>query len=181
MLQAVMRSFSTSRLVLRPLCEDDAELLFRLNQDEEVARLMPRTRHTNITESQQLLDRLLAQQSAGTAAWWTLLEQGRPIGTVGFPRINRSEQTAQLAYELVRDRWGLGLAQEAVAAVVELAFGELELVRIVADVDELNVRSARLAERLGFVCEKRFDEIIDGEARRSRLYVRVSPTVESHA
>jgi hypothetical protein len=56
---------------------------------------------------------------------------------------------------------------------------------------DLNVRSARLAERLDFVCEKIFDEIIErehlpardpdlvgkdeGEARRTRLYVRVRP------
>jgi [ribosomal protein S5]-alanine N-acetyltransferase len=170
----VKRSLSTSRLVLRPICEEDAELLFRLNQDDEVARLMPRPRHTSITESEQLLARILAQQAAGTAAGWTVFEQGRPIGSVGLVRIDRPERKAQLAYELVRERWGLGLAHEAALAVVELAFGEPDILRIEAHVDELNLRSSRLAERLGFVCEKRFDEIIDGEARGTRLYVRLS-------
>ncbi len=170
----VMRALSTSRLMLRPICDEDAELLFRLNKDEEVARLMPRARHTSITESRQLLTDILARQSASTAAWWTLLEQGRPIGMAGLVVIDREQRKAQLAYELLRERWGLGLAHEAVTAIVEIAFGELDLLRVVADVDELNVRSARLAERVGFVCEKRFDEIIDGEARHTRLYVRVS-------
>jgi RimJ/RimL family protein N-acetyltransferase len=165
-------TLTTSRLVLRPICADDAELFFLLNQDEAVARTMPRPRHTSIGESEELVARIIAEQSSGIAAGWAVVEQGRAIGTVGFPRIDRTERTAQLAYELLRERWGFGLAHEAVAALLEWAFSDLGLVRVSADIDELNVRSAKLAERLGFVCVKVFDETIFGELRRSRLYVR---------
>jgi RimJ/RimL family protein N-acetyltransferase len=61
---------------------------------------------------------------------------------------------------------------EAASALVEHAFGTLELRRIEADIDPRNVASARLLERLGFVREGLLRErwMVGDEVSDSALY-----------
>ena len=56
----------------------------------------------------------------------------------------------ELAYGINRDRWGRGYATEAARACVAYGFDELELERIVADVDPANEASVRVLEKCGF-------------------------------
>ena len=61
---------------------------------------------------------------------------------------------------------------EAGSALIEHAFGTLNLHRIEADIDPRNVASARLLERLGFVREGLLRDrwIVGGEVSDSALY-----------
>ena len=62
--------------------------------------------------------------------------------------------------------------REALTAVIDYAFGELDLNRIEADTDPRNERSTRLLEHLAFVKEGLFRErcIVDGEVSDSAMY-----------
>jgi ribosomal-protein-alanine N-acetyltransferase len=51
--------------------------------------------------------------------------------------------------------WGQGLATEAAQAVLDHTFRTLGLAEVLADVDEPNVKSIRLLERLGMQLKKR--------------------------
>jgi RimJ/RimL family protein N-acetyltransferase len=61
---------------------------------------------------------------------------------------------------------------EALTALLEFAFGDLDLNRVEADIDPRNVASARSLERLGFHKEGHLRErwIVDGEVSDSSLY-----------
>jgi ribosomal-protein-alanine N-acetyltransferase len=61
---------------------------------------------------------------------------------------------------------------EALSALLDYAFTELDLNRIEADTDPRNARSTRLLERLGFSKEGLFRErcIVDGEVSDSAMY-----------
>ena len=65
-----------------------------------------------------------------------------------------------------------GYMREALSALLDHAFGELDLNRIEADTDPRNERSTRLLERLGFVKEGLFRErcIVDGEVSDAAMY-----------
>ena len=58
-----------------------------------------------------------------------------------------------VGYSLKRDAWGKGFMNEAVQRMLELAFGELNAVRVKADVMLPNEKSFRLLERVGFEAE----------------------------
>ena len=73
---------------------------------------------------------------------------GLVIGDAGLA-LFRPTGDVELGYTLRRDRWGYGYATEAARACLAAGFAHLDVTRIVALVDEENVSSARVAERVG--------------------------------
>ena len=85
-------------------------------------------------------------------------------GSIGLNRYDALWRSANLGYWIRSDLSGRGFATEAARAVIDFAFGELDLNRLelVADVD--NLASQRVAEKAGFRFEgtKREGSWVDG-------------------
>ena len=73
------------------------------------------------------------------------------VGTVSLFSFHEASRRAEIGYVLARELWGGGLMHEALTALVNLAFGPLNLNRLEADIDPLNTASAKSLARLGFV------------------------------
>jgi len=84
-------------------------------------------------------------------------------------------RTAEVGYWLSEDYWGRGIATEAVALVVEYAFGQLKLARLEAGVFAWNPASARVLEKNGFTLEATLKDRIfkDGQLTDELLYARL--------
>ncbi len=65
------------------------------------------------------------------------------LGAEGEPK------TGEIGWTLIPNARGKGFATEAAAAVLELAFGQLNFHRVQARLDERNTASAAVCERLG--------------------------------
>ena len=79
---------------------------------------------------------------------------GAVIGHVGLSAFIRgSFHAAFLGYSLAGDLQGRGLMTEALRLVIDYAFGELNLHRLMANYDPENEKSGRVLERLGFTRE----------------------------
>ncbi|QNM96073.1 GNAT family N-acetyltransferase [Chitinimonas koreensis] len=78
---------------------------------------------------------------------------GRPIGWAGLIRSEDTpgEDEAEIIYALAPDRWGRGYATELVRGMLDWAWRESELARVLATVDPANAASIALLLRLGFV------------------------------
>ena len=72
------------------------------------------------------------------------------IGSCTLFRFDARHRRAEVGYALRSDRWGRGLAAEAVALALDWGFRTLALHRIEAGIDPRNDASRRLLERLGF-------------------------------
>jgi len=84
----------------------------------------------------------------------------------------RQTGDVELGYTLRRDRWGRGYATEAAQACLEAGLARLDVARIVAVVDEENLRSSRVAERLGMAVV----DTVDVHGRPHRLFAfRLGP------
>lgn len=94
------------------------------------------------------------------------------IGTVSLFHFHTPSRRAELGYALGRPYWGAGYMHEALQALLQYAFESLELNRLEADIDPLNLASARVLERLGFQLEGRLRErwIVNGETSDTWLY-----------
>ena len=81
---------------------------------------------------------------------------GQFIGWAGVFRSRDIEQPdeVEISYGLVASHRGQGIATEITAALVEYAFGTLNMRRILATVDPANIASIRVAEKLGFVLKE---------------------------
>ncbi len=80
---------------------------------------------------------------------------GELIGTCALASLSFRHRRAEVGFILRRDRWGQGLASDALAVLFGFCFDRLGLHRLEADVDPDNARSLRVLERLGFQREGR--------------------------
>ncbi len=75
----------------------------------------------------------------------------RPIGSVGFGRINWVSRNANIFATIGEpEYWGKGIAVEANKLLIKYGFTELNFHKIYAGVFTPNKRSLRAAEKLGF-------------------------------
>jgi len=111
---------------------------------------------------------------AGEFFVWRVWEpQGPLIGTVDLHSLNPEVPSCEIGFWLSSERLGRGYATEFVRAALELAWRDLEVVRIEARCDERNERAQRLVERLGFSYEgtaRNDDRDAAGELCSTRVY-----------
>ena len=75
---------------------------------------------------------------------------GMIVGGCGF-RDAPSDGRVEIGYAISPQRRGLGIATDAIRALVALAFEGNEIERVLAQVEESNLASMRVVEKLGFV------------------------------
>jgi len=94
------------------------------------------------------------------------------IGSVGLHPNDEANRTMETGYCLRRDAWGRGFAVEAARALVDAAFGQLGVHRVIATCDARNLASARVMEKVGKRREGHFrrDREIKGCWRDTLLY-----------
>lgn len=103
---------------------------------------------------------------------------GPVLGSCNLTQVARGPaQSCQLGYALDEGAVGKGLMEEALRAVIDYAFGELGLHRVMASYIPTNERSGRLLRRLGFDVEGYARDYIriDGEWRDHVLTARTNP------
>jgi RimJ/RimL family protein N-acetyltransferase len=149
----------TERLILRRFGESDVEPFMAYRFDPEVARFQTWDACTR----QQALGFIREQQSVqpGIPGIWfqyaiALKNSGALIGDCGLFTHHDDRQQADIGYTLAREFQGQGYATEAVSRILDFAFGELTMHRIVAMVDCENRASVALLERLGMRREAHF-------------------------
>jgi ribosomal-protein-serine acetyltransferase len=75
------------------------------------------------------------------------------LGNVSVWPTSRREQSGEIGYWIATDAAGHGVATEAAARVLQVAFEELRMHRVILRVAVGNRASERVAEKLGFVQE----------------------------
>lgn len=160
----------TLELRLRPLSVDDLEPVQALWLDPDVRRFLFDDREITHDEARMFLRRSEADFRNHGYGLWLCFEKNDEARIAGFTGFLRSDEgDASLIFGIRPALWGRGYARQAASAVVRYALDELELPRIVADVDEPNRASVRLLEHLGLTRVRR--EKVNG---RPLLYFEMS-------
>jgi len=149
---------ATPRLLLRRLRRGDAEALWRYRKDPEVARYQG---WENYSKEQAIT--MVREQSGfdpGFAGTWfqlavVLLETNELIGDIGIHTLPPDGRQSELGFTLAQDHQRQGYATEAVTAILDYLFTELQQHRVTASVDPENAASIALLHRLGFRQEGR--------------------------
>ena len=102
---------------------------------------------------------------------------GRIVGGTGFHRVDWVNRATSIGYWLAAEAQGRGLMSAAVGALLDHAFGPMELHRVVIEVVVGNERSAAIPERLGFHREALLREakLVRGDYRDTVLYAMLAP------
>ena len=143
----------TERLVLRRPALADAEDVFtRYAGDPAVTRFMSFPTHRSISDARAFLEHCQTEWTRWPAGAYLICARtdGALLGSTGFTF--ETELCATTGYILATDAWGLGLASEALRAVVALA-PSLGLRRLQANCHPEHRPSQRVLEKCGFALE----------------------------
>ncbi len=171
----------TERLLLRPLRPGDgaticASALETLDDLRRFPASMLWAMSEHLAESSEEYARRGAANWIIRADFPMLVahrETGEHVGSVGLHRFNWATRVFEIGWWCRKRFQGQGLITEAARALTGFAFAELGARRVWCLCDEENVRSWRVAERLGFDHEgtlksERCDP--DGTRRSMRVY-----------
>lgn len=138
-----MEVVRTPRLLLRRPQPNDLDALHRVMSDPVAMRYWSTTPHTSLDETSQFLDQMIA--APATASDEFLIEyRGEVIGKAGCWRV------PEIGFILSSSYWGMGLAHEAISAILPRVHERFSLSKVTADVDPRNGRCLNLLRRLGF-------------------------------
>ncbi|EGD43289.1 acetyltransferase, GNAT family [Nocardioidaceae bacterium Broad-1] len=162
----------TSRLLLRPFTEADAEPLYELQSDAHVLRYWDSPPWTERTRADQFIARSHQMAEEGSSARVAIERDSAFLGWCTLNSWNPEFRSASLGYCLGEAAWGQGFATEAAGALLAWAFDTLDLNRVQAEADTRNAPSARVLEKLGFRLEGtlREDCVVNGDVSDSWVF-----------
>ena len=152
----VFPTLTTSRLTLRELKKSDAPALVALLHDEEVSRtLLGNLERVTLKDEQNYIKAMRKQFSKSQRIEWLVCDRatGAPMGSIGLQSIDRAHNRAGAGFCLARAFWGRGYMTEAFSAVLDYAFGGLELNRVSAGHFAGNLASGRVQQKCGLQYE----------------------------
>ena len=146
----VYPALETDRLRFEVLTLEHAEEVFNLFSDPEVTRFMDIEPCKELKEAEVLI--LEHQEDIGVR--WGIFDKANHLflGTIGFHYIRQSHDKiiAEVGYDLAKKFWGKGYMTEALKAVIDFGFLQMNLTTIDATVEPENMKSIVLLENLGF-------------------------------
>jgi ribosomal-protein-alanine N-acetyltransferase len=152
--RAVTDEIETSRLHLRAYGPHDIDHLAGLYADPEVAAYTKLGCLDRRQAEATLAGYLEDWRDAGCGMFAAFLKtDGSYAGECGLFTLEKTGERA-LRYAFHKHLWGRGLAREAVAGVLDDAFGRRGLERLVSFVEAPNQASHRVMQNLGLTVER---------------------------
>jgi len=137
----------TARLVLRAPRLGDAKTIAALANDRRIAEGTARIPHPyKLADAKNWI--AVANTRPGEETYLVALSGGVPIGSCGLDL--RDGPAPDIGYWLGAPYWGKGYATEAVRALIDRAFGDLNHEALQAAARVTNPASRRVLEKCGF-------------------------------
>jgi RimJ/RimL family protein N-acetyltransferase len=132
--------FASQRLIARSFTPLDLDIFVAMRAEPEVARF---ENWETFTEND---GRAFLEANAvcipGEPGWFQFAleckEDGKFIGDCGLKTFETDNRLAQIGYTVARQYWGQGYATEAVRGLINYAFSNFPIHRIIASVDPRN-------------------------------------------
>lgn len=149
------RELCTSRLRLRKLTIGDVSAYYtQLGSSTEVTRYMLFSPHKDISESVASIEKALKRYETGRCYRFciALRDTDELIGVIEPLRFDENAAVCSFAYMLGKDFWGQGYGTEALTAVLDFLFRDMEMALVEADHMAENAASGAVMRKAGMVC-----------------------------
>lgn len=166
----------TARLILRPWQESEADSLFKYAGDPAIGPIAGWPQHTSAQHSLEIIRTVF---SAPETYAVVLKETGEPVGSCGIMSTDGLHSAtmkpgeAEIGYWIGKPYWGQGLIPEAVNALLQRCFNELELDAVWCGYYDGNIKSKRVCEKCGFKYHHTNHDILSplGDRRTELFYI----------
>ena len=155
---SLMRRFTHHELQigpykLRPLQEDDAEVLLPLYNDEAILQWMGIANPFTEKDHLDYLKIWRDSQRNGSGINWLIELDGAPVGQIWLRRTNWKLKISEIGYLAFPASRGLGIIPTVTRYLAELLLNEYEMERVEIWHSAENLPSRRAAEKAGFTYE----------------------------
>jgi RimJ/RimL family protein N-acetyltransferase len=154
----------TDRLELRPMSLNDLPSMHAIHSDPAGWWFDPDGRHRDESETVALLQRSIDSWRADGLGYWTARRRS-DAAVVGLGGVRRKNDTWNLAYRIAAEHQGNGYAVEIGRAGILAAHAADPGIPVIAWIDEANMPSVHVAEKLGLVARGTRADPTDGVAR----------------
>ena len=145
----------TERLILRPFKQSD---LYDFNEYASVpgvGEMAGWKHHETIEKTQEILDMFIKEDKTFAIVF---KKNNKVIGSLGVEKYGLEDKLTEfngyygreIGYVLSKDYWGKGIMPEAVRAVIDYLFNELNLDFLTCGYYDFNNQSKRVQEKCGF-------------------------------
>jgi RimJ/RimL family protein N-acetyltransferase len=173
-------SFETKRLLIRSPLPEDYKVMNEavLESLDDLAQWLPWAKTApTLEDSEKTCRRMRAKYitQEDLALFLFLKEDNSFVGGIGLHRIDWSVPKFEIGYWCRKGYSGKGYITEAAEGVTKFAFEALGARRVEIRMDELNLRSKAVPERLGFRLEARLvnDSLnMGGKLRTNLVYAK---------
>lgn len=146
-----MKTLVSNRLILRGLTLNDLKDFYAYCKKPNIGPKAGWLPHQSIEQSYQIIQIMIKEQEV----WGiTIKPHDKICGTIGLHVRNFDNamlNQKELGYVLDDAYWGQGYMVEASLAVLDYAFLELELTKVLCGHATHNLQSKRVIEKLGFI------------------------------
>lgn len=143
----------TERLILRRFVESDAEAMFQ-NWASSAENLTYVTwdPHPDVEVTRNSIRNWVASYTNPNYYKWAICLKEKPeqvIGDISIVEMDDIDSSCEIGYVLGKAYWGRGIMTEALIAVLEFCFTQLDLQGVKARYASLNPASGRVMEKAG--------------------------------
>jgi RimJ/RimL family protein N-acetyltransferase len=158
-----MKILETTRLTIRHFLPEDLDALYMLYCDLEAKKFIPDAPRT-FQETQEELEWFLNghPEHPDLGLWAAVDKQTHQLaGRVGLlPWVIDDRKEVEVAYLIANKYRRQGLATEAALALLHYGFEQLQLSRLICLIDQENLASIKVAEKIGMRFEKHGQDAI---------------------
>ena len=149
------KTIETERLILRPFKDVDLDDFYAYASVEGVGEMAGWHYHESKEKSATILKRFIDEDKTFAIC---LKNSGRVVGSLGVEFYTAEDKLTEfdgykgreIGYVLAKDQWGKGLMPEAVQAVINYMFDEIDLDFLLCGYYYKNKQSKRVQEKCGF-------------------------------
>ncbi|ROI00344.1 GNAT family N-acetyltransferase [Chryseobacterium daecheongense] len=146
----------TERLLLKEINENHVEDILRIRSNEIINQYVHRNPPKNNYDALEFILTIRKRTENNQTFYWgiSLKDQPNLIGTICLWNFSEDRKIAEVGYELLPEYHRQGIMSEALSAVLDFSFNELQLLEIVAMTHKLNENSKLLLLKHHFVLEE---------------------------
>jgi len=168
-----MIRLETDRLILRDYCADDFDEYYRLMSDDRTMYYLQDLKHVTVDAAKQSFDEVLKDsESENRKLYFFHMElkgSKEQVGSVGYTVIDETSagKIVHLGYFSYPKFWGKGYMSEAVKRVLEFAFAENSVDKVMTGCLTENAGSEHVMLKNGMVKEAEYKdyELHDGKLK----------------
>ncbi len=156
------------KIKLKLLMPQDSKDFFQLMEKNKshLAHFMPRMRENNSIESTtKVIQIFLKQVSDNNGFRAGILYEDTLVGIIGFKYIDWINFKTEIMYWVDKDYLGKGITTQCVKKLMDIAFNEYKLNKVIIKSSVDNKASIRIAEKCGLILEgtcKSDELLLDG-------------------